>query len=61
MPDNSDYFDFEEEERDFDEDDFEARIWNLFVLINPNDEELALHSSKGSRRSNCARRSCTSG
>jgi len=42
MPDNSDYFDFEEEERDFDEDDFEARIWNLFVLINPGDEELAL-------------------
>ena len=35
MPDNSDYFDFEEDERDFDEDDFEARIWNLFVLINP--------------------------
>lgn len=42
MPDNSDYFDFEEEERDFEEDDFEARIWNLFVLINPGDEELAL-------------------
>jgi hypothetical protein len=42
MPDNSDYFDFEEEVRDFDEDDFEARIWNLLVLINPGDEELAL-------------------
>lgn len=42
MPDNSDYFDFEEDERDFDEDDFEARIWNLFVLINPGDEELGL-------------------
>lgn len=42
MPDNSDYFDFEEEARDFDEDDFEARIWNLFVLINPGDDELAL-------------------
>ena len=42
MPDNSDYFDFEEEARDFEEDDFEARIWNLLVLINPGDEELAM-------------------
>lgn len=42
MPDNSDYFDFEESENDFDEADFEARIWNLLVLINPGDEELAL-------------------
>ena len=29
MPDNSDYFDFEEDAHDFDEDDFEARVWNL--------------------------------
>ena len=42
MPDNSDYFDFEEDAHDFDEDDFEARVWNLLVLINPGDEELAL-------------------
>jgi len=42
MPDNSDYFDFEETENDFDEADFEARIWNLLVLINPGDDELAL-------------------
>lgn len=42
MPDNSDYFDFEENPHDFDEDDFEARVWNLLVLINPGDEELAL-------------------
>lgn len=42
MPDNSDYFDFEEEAHDFDEDDFEARVWNLLVLINPGDDELAL-------------------
>lgn len=42
MPDNSDYFDFEEDERDFDEANFEARIWNLFVLINPGDDELGL-------------------
>jgi len=42
MPDNSDYFDFEEDAHDFDEDDFEARAWNLLVLINPGDEELAL-------------------
>ena len=42
MPDNSDYFDFDEEIRDFDEDDFEARVWNLLVLINPGDEELAM-------------------
>ena len=38
MPDNSDYFDFEEDAHDFDEDDFEARVWNLLVLINPGDE-----------------------
>ncbi|HDS1559207.1 hypothetical protein JAK58_08305 [Stenotrophomonas maltophilia] len=42
MPDNSDYFDFEEDVHDFDEDGFEARVWNLLVLINPGDEELAL-------------------
>ena len=42
MPDNSDYFDFEEDAHDFDEDDFEARAWNLLALINPGDEELAL-------------------
>ncbi|HIE5356021.1 TPA: DUF6630 family protein [Stenotrophomonas maltophilia] len=42
MPDNSDYFDFEEDIHDFDEDGFEARVWNLLVLINPGDEELAL-------------------
>lgn len=42
MFDNSDYFDFEEEECDFDEDDFEVCIWNLFVLINLGDEELVL-------------------
>lgn len=29
MPDNSDYFDFEEDIHDFDEDGFEARVWNL--------------------------------
>ena len=42
MPDNSDYFDFEEDIHDFDEEGFEARVWNLLVLINPGDEELAL-------------------
>ena len=42
MPDNSDYFDFEEDIHDFDEDGFEARVWNLLVLINPGDEDTAL-------------------
>ena len=42
MPDNSDYFDFEEDVQDFDEADFEARVWNLLVLINPGDDEQAL-------------------
>ena len=37
MPDNSDYFDFEEDIHDFDEEGFEARVWNLLVLINPGD------------------------
>lgn len=43
MSDNSaDYEDSEDLPQDFDEDDHQARIWNLLLLINPGDEESAL-------------------
>ena len=39
MPDNSDYFDHDDSMPDFEEDDFQARVWHLLVLINPGDED----------------------